>query len=470
MRYRKKLVVVIAPFFYSENLSDGYYQRISRIDQEVLDDYYRIYLKFQEDYTKEDKDKTIYVKEIDSSHMEISLDPTFRLSQWFSYILLVFTKRVYIHCALRLIKRSTGEGIRRAIRKKRVFSVWDVHGAVPEEFAMHEDFWGAQEAGEAEWFLAHYASLIICVTDAMKKHLQRKYELPDDKRMVILPIISECNKKSDNRDIKSVFPSCVYAGGAQAWQNVDEMLKCLCLNNSCTYKIYSRDVDVFRKKIAEYGIRANVEVATKTHDELEKAYDTCDFGFALRDESIVNRVACPTKIIEYIQHGIIPVLKYEDVGDFKERGMKFVKYEDFLKGGLPNEKQMQDMVRNNSRVLEGIFSGYDENNSLIKSRIDKAKKLPIPDSDCNKERKRKTVIYYRDIDGLSRDTLLKIVQEDSVIIIDTFNRISKIQNIGLERIYCTESIVLKGKVYGGTKEELKDFFKRNNCVSFGCDN
>ena len=45
--------------------------------------------------------------------------------------------------------------------------------------------------------------------------------------------------------------------------------------------------------------------------------DACDYGFCIRNSSIVNKVASPTKVLEYVARNVKPILS-EYVGDFSE--------------------------------------------------------------------------------------------------------------------------------------------------------
>ena len=40
-----------------------------------------------------------------------------------------------------------------------------------------------------------------------------------------------------------------------------------------------------------------------------------DFGFCLRNDNIINLVASPTKVLEYVSRNVVPILT-EHVGDF----------------------------------------------------------------------------------------------------------------------------------------------------------
>jgi glycosyltransferase involved in cell wall biosynthesis len=98
----------------------------------------------------------------------------------------------------------------------------------------------------------------------------------------------------------------------------------------------------------------SVIVDSKSHEELLRLYPECHYGFILREDIIVNRVACPTKLVEYIAMGIIPIVDCEDIGDFKSLGMQFVRLRDFMAGQLPDEEARSRMAEANFVVYERL--------------------------------------------------------------------------------------------------------------------
>ena len=111
------------------------------------------------------------------------------------------------------------------------------------------------------------------------------------------------------------------------------------------------------------------EVVTGTHPaEVVEEYKVCHFGFALRDDITVNNVACPTKIIEYIQYGIVPVLKTEKIGDFVDMGMQYISYEEFA-DSAPGFEQYSSMARGNFAVLDKLMQAHNDGVAELKGKL-----------------------------------------------------------------------------------------------------
>jgi hypothetical protein len=83
-------------------------------------------------------------------------------------------------------------------------------------------------------------------------------------------------------------------------------------------------------------------------------YARADLGFVLRSESIVNRVACPTKLIEYMRFGIVPIVISPKIGDFEDYGYQFVTLEEFEQGIIPSRSQLAEMAQANFAVLHRL--------------------------------------------------------------------------------------------------------------------
>ena len=100
--------------------------------------------------------------------------------------------------------------------------------------------------------------------------------------------------------------------------------------------------------------------------KLVELYFTADFGLLLRENSIVNRVACPTKLVEYLRFGVIPVLDSPFVGDFAELGMAYVALEDLRSGRVPSIRRRLEMALHNFKIVRILESqGHNAANQLL---------------------------------------------------------------------------------------------------------
>ena len=101
-----------------------------------------------------------------------------------------------------------------------------------------------------------------------------------------------------------------YAGGVQTYQGFDAILK--------TYKeIESRYKDTFlriytlnqekaRQMIESEGIE-NYSLDSVPQEKVPEKLSECKYGFIIRDNNMVNQVATPTKLWDYLGNGVIPI-------------------------------------------------------------------------------------------------------------------------------------------------------------------
>lgn len=362
---QRESICVFAPMFHKNNERDGYIQRIRAIDMVILKGLRRFYLMGDDQSCERP-----CINKIDGDHFYIrfnSFDETQRAK---IFQLVSQCRRTYTHSLLRFMADTVAREMCGIFSLPGVRHIWDVHGSVPEEYELNGGELGCRMANELETFLYARVNTIVCVNHAMECHLRAKHG-QTQAEFVILPIFNErITQRVDCQEDKALGtggrPRIVYAGGLQKWQNIEQMQDVIERTMfCCDYRIL---VPVPRDFKAMWGKRVamkHVTVESKDHEEIGEVYRGCHYGLVLRDDIVVNQVACPTKIIEYIQYGIIPVLKSEHVGDFVELGMRYVPVEDLINGQLPDEETRKEMARENYSVLDRLLAQYQAGTSAL---------------------------------------------------------------------------------------------------------
>jgi len=358
-RNTKKAICVFAPIFTEENISDGYMQRVKAVDEEVLDGFNRVYLDTEKPRVAPE------IKIVDEKHISVLLDPEDPGQEKIIQNIIRHCGTVYIHSVMRVMKNVFPEKLRdNLLAKNNKTVIWDVHGAVPEEYALNNDYFEAQLAGDAEDFLARQAKMLVAVNHAMKRHLEKKYGSKMSAQLSVMPIFNSDLKNiidcSQEKTLKEGQPPlAVYAGGLQKWQNIARMQDYIIqAGDVCRYAVFVPRVDEFLALWGERGRPDDMRVEHKQPMELIEEYKSCHYGFVLRDDIVVNNVACPTKIIEYIQYGIIPVMDTPNIGDFTDLGMKYIEGGAFSRGELPGESERRQMAEVNYQVLKKLVEAY----------------------------------------------------------------------------------------------------------------
>jgi hypothetical protein len=235
----------------------------------------------------------------------------------------------------------------------------DFHGATPEEEEMLGNPVNAAFYAGVERTVISGVRAAVVVTEAMITHLKAKY--PDCAcEFILLPIMEQHDFVfAQRKPADDGRYTVIYAGGTQAWQNLPLMLDAAARANiDCRYVFLSHDQKRIAAEIARVCPDADTELAIAGREELPGFYARADLGFVLRDDTTVNRVACPTKLIEYMQFGIVPVVKSPQVGDFRAYGFEYVVLEEFIDGLIPSRAQLLRMAETNLAILNRIRAHF----------------------------------------------------------------------------------------------------------------
>lgn len=230
----------------------------------------------------------------------------------------------------------------------------DAHGCAIEEMEYAQtDKKQLQKAVMYEEELFNSVKAIVCVTENMISLYRTKY--PSTKaEFILLPIF----KTNETACIEKKAISClrvVYSGGTNKWQNIDEMVDVIRkLPDKFEVNILSKDVKIFEEKLDGAKNIGKITIKSVSPQEIGKEYENADFGFILRSDIIVNKVACPTKLIEYIAYGLIPIVDFPNIGDFENLGYQYINKNDLLNGIVPSASQAALMREKNYEILQKL--------------------------------------------------------------------------------------------------------------------
>ena len=360
--------MIMAPIFTDENIGEGYIQRVKTIDDVVLNETLNIYVDL------ETKNEQPTLTQVDERHVLLTYNKNCKKS--IKSIIKIARKcnLLYTHSVMRAMEDMVGKDIKLLYTKKDIFKIWDVHGSVPEEFALADNYFEAQNASQAEELFIQNSNVCVTVTTAMKNHLEKRYDKPLD-TCVVLPILH--NKKVDGEGLiakKALLPPTVtYAGGLQAWQNIPLMQTVMKTKPNYNYNIMVSDPVGFKEIWGGSTYPTNCTIGKKTPEQVLTEYGKCHYGFVLRDDIVVNNVACPTKLIEYLQYAIVPIIKTEHIGDFAMLGMRYITDKDFTEHTYSMEQYAQ-MANENLTVIDKIISmqqdGLQQLRGLVYEKLD----------------------------------------------------------------------------------------------------
>jgi len=249
----------------------------------------------------------------------------------------------------------------------RIFAdkiVTDLHGLVPEEAEISGNKLDAEEYAEIEKEVFTYGKRFVAVTNSMIEHYRKKYKLDSKTSWAIVPIF-EASSVPQQTITQRREAKIIYAGGAQKWQNIDLMIEAMKkASESYRYFILSPDVETITKKIP-VKLEERVEIKKVPQKRVGTYYKKSTLGFILRDDIPINRVACPTKLIEYLNYGIIPIVLSPHIGDFEALGYSYIKLDDFVKNKRPTIEGLAAMQQNNLEVLKKLEVETDKGKNIL---------------------------------------------------------------------------------------------------------
>lgn len=360
MIYNNDTILIIAPApARLKDIKNGWTDRINEIDT-IFGDKNRIYIFCCTDH---EGSPTSFIKKYSRNVQEIILNPKKEEHRKYLQSLAKQSKFIYVHTL------HYAEHVLDLLDIAKV--IVDIHGVTPEE----EEMLGRPELKplyeKVEQEVLKKAYLCIFVSQAMRTHYQKKYPKISCKS-IILPIIQKypINFKSKhpvNRR-RELPVSVVYAGGTQVWQNIDLMIEiAAATQHFAKYEFLSDHWEEIKKKADAIINSDRITYGFVKKKELVNHYIDSDFGFILRDDSPVNRVASPTKLFDYCFFGIIPIVKSVDLGDFKELGYEYITHEDFINGFFPDSSTREWIINNNQKIIKKLNGTFNYSVEYIKN-------------------------------------------------------------------------------------------------------
>ena len=345
------MLVFLAPYPDKTIERDGLVQRVAAIDS-IFTNVPRVYLQvsFRRLGRRVERHGLATVERLNFFLHGAQIALCLRAATWI-YIASVWS-------GLRLLPWLRGLG------NKIIF---DAHGVLPEEMAFAGNRTWAVITGRGERALVRNCRALVTVTDAMARHFLQKYPgVVNEEQILALPIFvsGDAAEAGDPKRSRSGADAeglrLVYAGGVAKWQNVDltldtlERLAAGRRDVSASLYVPPSALGELRDKVHTAGLDGRIEVGSLAHDEMLRQYARMDAGFVLRDDTLLNRVAMPTKLVEYMAHGVVPIVLSPHIGDFVEHGYQYLTVDDLFDPAKLNGAVLDRMRARNLEVMGAI--------------------------------------------------------------------------------------------------------------------
>lgn len=197
-----------------------------------------------------------------------------------------------------------------ACMQKMRYVYW-IQGIVPEEtYAIRHDRLRSIMLTLIEYLSIRHAEFVFYVSDYMRIHYERKYKL-QKRNYYIMPCSNDTIKETSFSQKKYESPVFCYAGGIAKWQCLDQTIQMYKsieehLQNA-KLLLLVRDKAVAQNLAIKNGIK-NYEIDFVKIEDLPERVKDVKYGFIIREDLELNRVATPTKLMTYLGNGIIPIM------------------------------------------------------------------------------------------------------------------------------------------------------------------
>lgn len=199
--------------------------------------------------------------------------------------------------------------------------LWVQGAAAAESFMRRKSRLRYAVLSAAEFLGLKCADLVLFVSNTMQEYYENRFKFKIKNSYIMPCFNNEIDEKffvTPQKYENNVF---VYAGSLAPWQCFEPTVKLYKeIENrveNASFRVLVKDHETAKTILDKYGVK-NYSLGFVPQSEIGKEMAKAKFGFCIREDSIVNRVATPTKLSTYIAHGVMPV--YTDyLVDFKRQ-------------------------------------------------------------------------------------------------------------------------------------------------------
>ena len=250
-------------------------------------------------------------------------------------------------------------------------------GIEPEESYMsHQSKFRFHILSYLEKYVLKKSIFRFFVSKEMLSHYEEKYNLKmETGTYYCMPCLNtgihSIAFKAENKYENNYF---AYVGSMAVWQKFEETVKIykeieeLGMRNT-KFFVFTGDkekaIEILNKnEVKEYSIDF------VSNDELPKALESIKYGFIIREDTAVNRVATPTKISTYLSCGLIPIYSscLIDFGNIAQNMKYVICCDKFLKEKLSdfnkNIIDPNDIFAEYNNIFETYYSEMEHSKCI----------------------------------------------------------------------------------------------------------
>lgn len=250
----------------------------------------------------------------------------------------------------------------------KTYFIFDCHGTEPNEIKMRIK---GKKGKLLYWINYFQEKIVLKRANAIVTVTKKQFELFRVKKQnIVLPMLpsdyflnnivtkDSARKKLGIDTNKAVY---CYSGGAQVWQKVPETIDYYkkIENDNTLFLIITQEQDLFKFFLAEKNIQ-NYIILSANYKDMPTILPAADYGFCIRENTIVNNVASPTKLLEYIACGIRPIIT-PGIGDLSgfivnnDLGICIQEGNDWMKEVIKTKQEVDGKA-----IVNELVDGYSQ--------------------------------------------------------------------------------------------------------------
>jgi len=212
---------------------------------------------------------------------------------------------------------------------------YDGRGAVTaeyEEYDVVKDAHIKKQVRTLEKKSVQNANISIAVSSKLVQYWQEKLGYKNSNHIIIPCTLSSDFQIRTIEEVIEIYKQIrselgyterdvifVYSGSVSGWQSFElanHFLRHL-FSKGKHYKVLFLTKDNVRVRILKKEFPNQIMIKWLEHDQVQRYLCACDYGLLIREKSVTNNVAAPTKFAEYLASGL-KVLISDNVGDYSD--------------------------------------------------------------------------------------------------------------------------------------------------------
>ena len=208
------------------------------------------------------------------------------------------------------------------LARKVCFDGRGAYAAEWEEYRLIDDDALIAQFRPLEKAAVHASDFRLAVSDALVDHWKERYQWTGD-AFVVIPCALGTDHAIVERPLGAARPYAqddvvvVYSGSTAGWQSFELLQRILIplLEEQPRVKVLFLSKEDANNRALQARFPGRVDVRWAKPQEVAGILAACDHGLLVREDTVTNQVASPTKFAEYLAAGM-PVIISARIGDF----------------------------------------------------------------------------------------------------------------------------------------------------------